>query len=44
MIWAVAGRFGFDGHNMQISRLIFWYNGHVKMCNEERTALGATNG
>jgi hypothetical protein len=41
MLWAVAGRFGFDGHDMPVSRLRFWYAGHVKMIDEERAAMEA---
>ena len=39
MLWAVGGRFHFDGHNMPISRLKFWYNGHMAMIKEEREAV-----
>lgn len=38
MLWAVGNRYGFDGHNMKISRLRFWYRGHVEMVREERKA------
>ncbi len=41
MLWAVAGRFGLDGHDMPIGRLVFWYAGHVQMIDEERGALEA---
>jgi hypothetical protein len=40
MLWAVAGRFGFDGHDMPLSRLRFWYAGHVRMIEEEKAAAG----
>jgi hypothetical protein len=40
MLWAVGQRFGFDGHTMEISRLRFWYRGHVMMSKEERKAAG----
>jgi hypothetical protein len=40
MLWAVAGRFGFDGHNMAIGRLAFWYRGHFEMINQERALAG----
>lgn len=40
MLWAVAGRFGFDGHDMPISRLVFWYRGHAEMDKEERSKIG----
>ncbi len=42
MLYSVAARFHFSEVeiiNMPLSRLIFWYNGHVKMCEEERGAL-----
>jgi hypothetical protein len=39
MLWSVASRFGFDGFDMKISRLVFWYNGHCKIHEEETKAL-----
>jgi hypothetical protein len=39
MLWAVAGRFGFDATNWAMSRLEFWYRGHVFMHVEESEAI-----
>jgi len=39
MLWAVAGRFHLDGHGMKISKLRFWYDGHVAMSKEEKEAM-----
>jgi len=45
MLWAVGGRFHFDGTDWPISKLIFWYRGHVFMYNEEKNSLeGIKNG
>jgi hypothetical protein len=40
MLWAVAARFHLDGHDMALSRLKFWYEGHRKMIEEERKPIG----
>jgi hypothetical protein len=37
----VAGRFHLDGHDMTVSRLLFWYRGHQAMVEEENAALEA---
>lgn len=39
MLWAVAGRFHLDGHDMKMSRLRFWYRGHVAMYQEEQATI-----
>ena len=38
VIWAVGARYGFGANeiwNMSINEIMFWYEGHVKMYNEE---------
>jgi hypothetical protein len=44
MLWAVGGRFGFDGHDMAIGRLRFWYAGHARMIDEERAEVERAKG
>lgn len=38
MLWAVAGRFGFNGSTMTMRELRFWYDGHETMSKEETAA------
>ena len=47
MLWAVAGRFGFSEAEifaMPISRLSFWYDGHLYMVSEERSEMQRMTG
>lgn len=44
ILWAVAGRFHLDGHDMPVSRLLFWYRGHVAMVDEEQAQIEKAKG
>lgn len=41
MLWSVGARFGFDGTHWPVTKLRFWYEGHVEMVAEEKGAIDA---